>query len=182
MPNEYKEDRGIIQFDATIINLVSKDETINILYNEIPIFQDYYFGKILQKGKIITFEFEQDEIIKEQNETDLEKFQFTKEDIVVSDDEADRIGTQAWWTADGCLPGGYQHCGGNCGYGLDHGGGSPINSTDVCCIAHDRCYSVFGDGDNCCDKELVSCVSGHDTWAAVGIRAFFGPQALFCSY
>ncbi|MGW8958527.1 hypothetical protein [Paenibacillus sp. NPDC055715] len=27
---------------------------------------------------------------------------------------------QAWWTGNGCLPGGYQHCGGNCGYGLAH--------------------------------------------------------------
>ncbi|MEQ6357302.1 hypothetical protein ABNX05_22055 [Lysinibacillus sp. M3] len=88
----------------------------------------------------------------------------------------------AWWNSNGCLPGGYQHCGGNCGYGSDHGGGKPINTTDTCCVAHDRCYSVFGYGDNCCDKELVSCVSGHTTAAAAGIRIIFGPQALFCKY
>ncbi|WP_153834950.1 hypothetical protein [Gracilibacillus thailandensis] len=176
-----EKDRSVMKFNATIINLVNEEKNINILYNEIPAYEDYYFGQIIEKGSpnnVYRYKFENKEILITHNETDLEKLEFTKEDIKVND--PDGISTQAWWTSDGCLPGGYQHCGGNCGYNLDHGGDDPINATDTCCVAHDRCYRVFGDNDNCCDKELVSCVEGHDTWAAVGIRAYFGPQGLLC--
>ncbi|NPC93277.1 hypothetical protein HOO54_13805 [Bacillus sp. WMMC1349] len=53
------------------------------------------------------------------------------ENIDVEENQ-DGISTQAWWTANGCSPSGYQHCGGNCGYGLDHGGDSQLmQQTDV---------------------------------------------------
>ncbi|QPZ41507.1 hypothetical protein I7X10_16530 [Bacillus halotolerans] len=83
--------------------------------------------------------------------------------------------TKVWWTSNGCLPGGYQHCGGNCGYNGDHGGGKPINYTDSCCVLHDRCY---GKGlRKCkCDTMLVECVRNEVTWAAFGIRMYFGPK------
>ncbi|MGA3603164.1 hypothetical protein [Lysinibacillus agricola] len=171
--------KGLIQFNSTIINLVNKDKTVTILFNELPIHQDHYFGQVLQKGdsnNIVTFTFEQEEVIEKQYETNLVQFEFAEENISIDNE----VSLLAWWTSDGCLPGGYQHCGGNCGYGSTHGGGKPINATDTCCVSHDRCYDVFGYGDNCCDKELVSCVSGHTTVAAAGIRAFFGPQALLC--
>lgn len=174
-----QKEKGLVQFNSTIINLINKDKNVHILYNELPIYQDHYFGQVLQKGipdNIVTFTFEQGAVIAKQFETNLHQFEFVEEDITIDNE----VNLLAWWTSDGCLPGGYQHCGGNCGYGSTHGGGAPINSTDTCCVAHDRCYSVFGYGDNCCDKELVSCVSGHTTVAAAGIRAFFGPQALLC--
>ncbi|KAA6452742.1 hypothetical protein [Bacillus swezeyi] len=95
---------------------------------------------------------------------------------LMAKDDSDEFTTQAWWNSDGCLPGGYQHCGGNCGYGLDHGGGTPINYTDRCCILHDRCY---GDGiTKCkCNTMLVKCVRDEVTWAAIGIRLYFEPRS-----
>lgn len=36
-------------------------------------------------------------------------------------------------------------------------GGTPINSLDICCRSHDRCYKNFGTDDSGCDKELASC-------------------------
>lgn len=176
-----QKEKGLIQFNSSIINLVNKDKTVNILFNELPIYQDHYFGQILQKGdsnNIVTFTLEQEELIEKRYETNLVQFEFVEENITIDKE----VNLLSWWNGNGCLPGGYQHCGGNCGYELTHGGGKPINATDTCCVAHDRCYSVFGYGDNCCDKELVSCVSGHTTAAAASIRIFFGPQALFCKY
>ncbi|MFS0873185.1 hypothetical protein [Paenibacillus xylanilyticus] len=51
----------------------------------------------------------------------------------------------------------YKHCGKACGDGSPIGGGTPINSLDYCCRAHDRCYSNFGFDDCGCDDELESC-------------------------
>lgn len=83
--------------------------------------------------------------------------------------------TKAWWTSNGCLPGGYQHCGGNCGYGLKHGGKKPINYTDSCCVLHDRCYG--SKTKNCkCDSMLIKCVRNEITWATFAIRLYFGPK------
>lgn len=58
----------------------------------------------------------------------------------------------------------YQHCGKKCGEGstATDGGGSPINSIDSCCRAHDRCWSQFGDWDACCDKILVDCANRYE--------------------
>ncbi len=93
-------------------------------------------------------------------------------DLEALNDEGE-VTPQKWWTKDGCLPGGYQHCGGNCGYGLGHGGGKPINQTDSCCVIHDRCYK--SSTRNCkCDKAIVTCVKHHKTTASVGIRVLFG--------
>ncbi|GAA0464173.1 hypothetical protein [Alkalibacillus silvisoli] len=86
---------------------------------------------------------------------------------------ADEISTQAWWLGNGCLPGGYQHCGANCGYSpRTHGGGSPINPTDRCCVLHDSCYEQ-GIRQCSCDNMLLSCVEIHSTWAAIGIKTYF---------
>lgn len=83
------------------------------------------------------------------------------------------ISPQAWWTGDGCLPGGYQHCGANCGYApREHGGGEPINETDRCCVLHDDCYA--SGAKNCsCDTMLKECTALHATWAAAGIQIYF---------
>lgn len=178
-----QEGQGAKYFKATIVNLVNAEETINILYNEIPIHEDYLFGQFIEKAdKNTLYKYEvlaDGNVEVEQVETDVEVFTFNDEEIII-DDTTNDINAKAWWTGDGCLPGGYQHCGGDCGYNKVHGGGSPINSTDSCCIGHDRCWNVFGSGDKCCDKELVSCVKGHDTWAAAGIRSYFGPRGLLC--
>lgn len=59
--------------------------------------------------------------------------------------------------ADFCAPGGYQHCGKDCGYNGSRGGGAPINELDSCCIAHDRCWENIGAGDCTCDGYLNDC-------------------------
>lgn len=92
------------------------------------------------------------------------------------------VQTQVWWLGDGCLPGGYQHCGGNCGYGRKHGGGTPINLTDECCVLHDSCYVEANQGktQKCkCDTALINCVDENDdgSWAAIGIRLYFALKA-----
>ncbi|MGQ8873473.1 hypothetical protein [Paenibacillus sp. TSA_86.1] len=51
----------------------------------------------------------------------------------------------------------YKHCGKGCGDGSSSGGGTPINTLDYCCRAHDRCYSNFGFDDCGCDSELEKC-------------------------
>lgn len=84
--------------------------------------------------------------------------------------------TQAWWTSNGCLPGGYQHCGGNCGNTGDHGGGKTINYTDGCCKLHDDCYRS-GIKKCKCDAMLIQCVRNETTVASMGIRLYFGPKA-----
>jgi hypothetical protein len=60
-----------------------------------------------------------------------------------------------------CLAGGYKFCGPGCGDGLTYGGGTPINAIDSCCRAHDRCYSVFGYGDHCCDQTIDNCAKAN---------------------
>ncbi|MDT2258043.1 hypothetical protein P7H25_24325 [Paenibacillus larvae] len=94
----------------------------------------------------------------------------------------DAVQTQVWWLGDGCLPRGYQHCGGNCGYGRKHGGGTPINLTDQCCVLHDSCYDDAAEGKirKCkCDAMLIDCVNENDdgSWAAIGIRLYFALKA-----
>ncbi|WIY58990.1 hypothetical protein [Bacillus arachidis] len=61
-------------------------------------------------------------------------------------------------SVDGCLPGGYKHCGKNCGNGGRYGGGTPINGVDTCCRAHDRCYEMFGFDKCSCDNTFGDCV------------------------
>lgn len=174
-----KDKEDLVKIDTTIINLVNGEKTINILYNKLPGVEDHYFGQVLHENDqktIETYEFgDGDEIKTTTNKTDVDELTFQKEEIEIDNSQKDGITTQSWWTGDGCLPGGYQHCGANCGYGsnLDHGGGDPINETDTCCVAHDRCYSIYGNGDKGCDKELVNCVKGQTTWAAAGIRIYF---------
>lgn len=88
-------------------------------------------------------------------------------------DSENKMTPFAWWTKDGCLPGGYQHCGGNCGYyPREHGGGTPVNHTDSCCVLHDRCYK---DGiKKCsCNTMLYNCVKDDYSWAAAGIQFYF---------
>ncbi|MBE2922894.1 hypothetical protein HPJ93_14680 [Anoxybacillus flavithermus] len=77
----------------------------------------------------------------------------------------------------------YRHCGPGCGDGMSKGGGTPINAIDSCCRAHDRCYANFGWGDDCCDKELVDCVTRNksvDYCAYIDIVAWFGGDADNC--
>ncbi|WP_057915868.1 hypothetical protein [Peribacillus muralis] len=66
------------------------------------------------------------------------------------------ITAQHVFNGEGCFPG-YRHCGKNCGDGKKTGGGEPTENLDVCCRAHDRCWSNFGTSDPCCDKNLISC-------------------------
>lgn len=82
----------------------------------------------------------------------------------------------AWWNSNGCMPGGYQHCGGNCGNTGDHGGGSPINQTDSCCVLHDDCYRS-GITRCKCDAMIVQCVRNHKTATGAAITAYFGPKS-----
>lgn len=176
-------------FSSTIISLVNEEQNLSILYNELPNAPNHYYGQILDESSnvINEYQFENEKVKVSQQNTELTSL-FFKEDDDLPDNPEYKQGTasnfepQSWWLGDGCLPGGYQHCGAKCGYGMKHGGGSPINSTDTCCIAHDNCWKTFGSWDSCCDKKLIQCVKGHLTVAAAGIRDFFGPSALRCLF
>lgn len=77
----------------------------------------------------------------------------------------------------------YKHCGPGCGDGMSLGGGTPINSIDSCCRAHDRCWKNFGNGDKCCDKTLASCIDpyqGQDYWSWLQINTYFQPRGWLC--
>ncbi|WP_025683865.1 hypothetical protein [Paenibacillus maysiensis] len=71
--------------------------------------------------------------------------------------------TTAWDPTEFCAPGGYQHCGKNCGYNMARGGGAPINELDECCVAHDRCWENFGEGNCECDGILENCARRYRT-------------------
>ncbi|MBD8591428.1 MULTISPECIES: hypothetical protein [Peribacillus] len=91
------------------------------------------------------------------------------------------ITAQHVFNGEGCYPG-YRHCGKNCGDGKATGGGTPTDNLDVCCRAHDRCWSSFGSNDPCCDKNLISCskaVSG-DKLLKDLIVAYFSNNASKC--
>ncbi len=80
----------------------------------------------------------------------------------------------------------YEHCGPGCGAiknRIPGSGETPINGLDRCCQAHDRCWSVFGEGDNCCDKEIASCIDpfkSEDTATWYQINTYFQPQGWLC--
>ncbi|MEO4053006.1 hypothetical protein [Solibacillus sp. CAU 1738] len=79
----------------------------------------------------------------------------------------------------------YQHCGKGCGSGSGaiDGGGTPINSIDTCCRAHDRCWDQFGSWDSCCDKILVDCANRYehvDNATQNQIWLVFAANAAFC--
>lgn len=95
--------------------------------------------------------------------------------------EENEVDSQAWY--DGCLVFGdsstgkyyhYRHCGASCGDKGGTGGGTPINSLDSCCRAHDRCWDVFGSNDCACDKELGKCAERtvDPGWYLVGTWAY----------
>ncbi|MFD4704467.1 hypothetical protein ACFWM3_06335 [Gottfriedia sp. NPDC058432] len=81
-----------------------------------------------------------------------------------------------WFNKNGCLPGGYQHCGGNCGKTGDYGGGKAINYTDSCCKLHDDCYRS-GVKKCKCDTMLINCIRNESTIVSMAIRLYFGPGA-----
>lgn len=80
----------------------------------------------------------------------------------------------------------YEHCGPGCGAfsgSIAGSGGTPINGIDSCCRAHDRCWSVYGKGDNCCDKQIASCIDPYqdqDFYSWFQINSYFQPQGVFC--
>lgn len=98
------------------------------------------------------------------NEVDYKSSYFNFIDGDFEEFSADKVGKQAWY--EGCLVFGdsrtgkrytYKHCGAKCGDNGNSGGGTPINSLDTCCRAHDRCWEVFGKNDCECDKQLGIC-------------------------
>jgi len=182
----------VINFSSSIIYLVNEDESAGILYNELPE-HDHIVGQHLDKEKrtLTTFDITiKDDINITQKEVESSRVLFNDYEEELPENPNYVKGKfeltkgpeiQAWWNGNGCLWGGYQHCGGNCGYPpRDHGGGTPINATDRCCVGHDRCWSNFGNNDPCCDKTLITCVKGHTTVAAVGIRIYFKNNANRC--
>lgn len=89
------------------------------------------------------------------------------------------ISATAWGGPDFCVIG-YEHCGPGCGIGLNRGGGTPVNGTDVCCRGHDACYANFGADDPCCDNEFLICLQSESSATAVGARAYFSSNASNC--
>lgn len=184
----FGNEKNLHFFSSSIIQLVNGNESLSILFNELPNVQDHAFGQILKSDSnaIQQYLYSEEEITISEFQTELKQLAYhddTNEELPDNPDyQAGNftrdIEPQGWF--DGCLPGGYQHCGGDCGYGSKYGGGRSINATDTCCISHDNCWGSFGRWDACCDKKLVLCVAGHPTVAATGIRNVFGPSALRC--
>lgn len=95
----------------------------------------------------------------------------------------DELATQGYSWGDFCYPYyvmginiGYNHCGKQCGDNGYMGGGTPRNSMDECCRAHDRCYAAFGWGDCECDEILLDCAyrnRGTDIDLYWAINAYF---------
>ncbi|MCY8497765.1 hypothetical protein P8917_09945 [Bacillus atrophaeus] len=86
----------------------------------------------------------------------------------------------AWNWDEFCAPGGYKHCGKQCGDKGRWGGGKPINDLDYCCRTHDRCYDNFGFGHCKCDTPLVKCAKSLRSkyWIVANvIIKVFGPKA-----
>gem|GEM_PF-3031778 len=182
----------IINASSSIVYLMNEDQSIGILYNELPN-GDHIAGQYLDKvNKLLTTI-----TTTEEGKINISKKEVESSKLFFNDDEEDlpnnpnyvrgqfasvnRVNPQSWWTGDGCMWGGYQHCGPNCGYPpRDHGGGPPINATDECCVGHDRCWAEFGSNDPCCDKDLIDCVAGHTTAVAAGIRLYFSNNASKC--
>ncbi|WP_107839610.1 hypothetical protein [Metasolibacillus meyeri] len=160
---------------GTLIILANKEQSISILYNEIPNSDNHYYGSVLEKSptKILYgFGFDKDEINLTQNNSELDALTYPDEE----EQDLDDIDVQ---DLPFCIPG-YQHCGPGCGYNKTFGGGAPINATDSCCVAHDRCWDNFGSWDPCCDKILLDCIKSHGTNAAALIRTTFYANAQKC--
>jgi len=67
---------------------------------------------------------------------------------------------------DGCMPGGYIFCGGNCGgYPACDKPGNGVNKLDtLCCKVHDCCYHYVGNTGSqkkSCDDHICSCAANY---------------------
>lgn len=92
----------------------------------------------------------------------------------LNNNEEDSISVNAWYSNIPCLyngccvikeplypgaaptiPVSYKWCGAKCG------SGTPVNSVDTCCRAHDKCYATKKSypGRCSCDRNLISCLS-----------------------
>src|SRR5699024_10095037 len=139
------------------INFINKEKNAQVIYRD---FDNYDLPVELisiahfidsNEGKLVSIRInENEEIVTEIINENYSSKQIINEkeelpnnpDYLSQKGNVNLISPQAWWTGDGCLPGGYQHCGGNCGYPpRKYGGGTPINETDRCCVLHDSCYA-----------------------------------------
>ncbi|MBB4823176.1 hypothetical protein HNO89_000394 [Sporosarcina luteola] len=103
-----------------------------------------------------------------------EVYILTEDRVIPLDIDENKVTTSASF----CLAGGYKHCGPDCGDNGSKGGGTPINSLDLCCRTHDRCYANFGMYDCECDKRVVACAMaqialGNNVIAATTVVGWF---------
>lgn len=90
----------------------------------------------------------------------LEEVPYNDKNFVPGESKT-KAGIQAWYEF--CAPGGYKHCGADCGDYGSRGGGTPINPLDTCCRAHDRCWKQYGRNDCGCDGILEDCARRYRT-------------------
>lgn len=167
-----------------------------IIYNNVS---DVTKGKLMKLEEKMGVDFEispisqSNDVYGEIYQNDILLIQFFSEEALLlignifginllfsEENNSDAITPLAWY--DGCAPGGYKHCGSNCGDEGKYGGGTPINATDTCCRGHDRCWSKFGKNDACCDKELLNCMAraGDGPIVKAIADAWFGGNAKKC--
>lgn len=162
--------------EVQIKNVVTKDQNHNL--NEDLLIIDVVKGK-----KVLTYVFEEGKLLLD-NEIEYEgNFLDDAIDLEQINVEEHQDVVAQNFPFPFCLTGGYRHCGPGCGDGLSKGGGTPINLVDSCCRAHDRCWSTFGSGDACCDKNLVNCAKGNRSSAPVAadlIVSWFNGNAKKC--
>lgn len=115
-------------------------------------------------GSLITTFVVEDQEVKEvlTTEYDGQLDQMIEEELPDNpnyDHDEELLSIQAPW--DICMPGGYRHCGSDCGDKGSKGGGTPINPIDTCCRSHDRCWERYGRWDCQCDRNLINCARPH---------------------
>jgi hypothetical protein len=139
---------AVINYQLTTRNGASKEHVMGALLNQ----EQKLTSVIVVKGEIEATVYEYDgELEKDFSEG------LPNNENYVPGQSLKAIGPQ-WSFSDlnVCYPG-YRHCGKGCGDNGPVGGGTPVDSYDSCCRAHDRCWATFGTNDCGCDCELESC-------------------------
>lgn len=187
----YKGDlptEGDVLISVSKVNLINDQKTVRIAYNESDseLFPNdlKVFAQVIEPDNTLSafYSFNSKGEVEEEiiNNYQSSKLPEIKEQLIDNPNykvksPEEQVVPAAWWLGNGCLPGGYQHCGKNCGYNGTHGGKAPINQVDSCCVLHDRCYAN-GKNKKCkCDTLLRNCVAPWEKfyWAATGILTYF---------
>lgn len=179
----------LVSGQVTVIRMNDYTQIIHLEINNedySETIEDYSVYIVNEKGQLEIYSFNQDlTFIASQELTDASILDTMLKEEMPHDENFEPFSTvkSESWGISFCLAGGYKHCGPGCGDGLTYGGGTPYNAIDTCCRAHDRCWSVFGNGDACCDKILVDCAKKNASVGSVAsalIVGWFSSNASNC--